>query len=241
MHGFSNLTKQISQTLAQGAEFHESLARGWSAGYESGGFKRRIAVFESLLQTLVQPGELWLDAGCGSGRLARIVARLGARVVAVDGSPSMIECAQRESQALDDNISYQQVATIEALEFPDSHFDKLLCSSVLEYLEKPEQALAEFSRLLRPGGVLLVSVPNRYSPIRLAQLLIRNSLKWFGKNFYPYLAVSKNSYSQAAINQLLDKTGFSVQAINYFDPLLPATISRFFLGSLIILTCQRKL
>ena len=51
---------------------------------------------------------------------------------------------------------------VEALNFPDAHFDLILCNHVLEHVSRPEQALAEFRRCLTPKGVLIAQTP--YSP-----------------------------------------------------------------------------
>jgi SAM-dependent methyltransferase len=51
---------------------------------------------------------------------------------------------------------------IEQLEFPDGHFDLILCNHVLEHVGQPERALAEFRRCLTPKGVLIAQTP--YSP-----------------------------------------------------------------------------
>jgi 2-polyprenyl-6-hydroxyphenyl methylase/3-demethylubiquinone-9 3-methyltransferase len=230
--------QRIDKPLAVGASFHESLAAGWSAGYQSGGFKRRLAFFQTLLGQHVQPGEVWLDAGCGSGILARLLAGLGAEVIAVDASPSMIDRARQESGGLAGLIEYRQVASIEALDLAAQSVDKVLCSSVVEYLDEPAQALGELFRIMRPGGVLLVSVPNRLSPIRCVQQGIRNSLALLGKDCFPSLGVSKNAYSPTALRQLLSGIGFSIQRTAFFDPLLPPALSRFALGSLTVMVCQ---
>lgn len=227
--------------LAEGARFHESLASNWSACYESGGFRRRITFFESLLKKFAQPDDLWLDAGCGSGRLSRLIGLLGAHVFAVDGSPRMIENAKKESIDLCESgrITYKLVGTIEILDFESCSFDKILCSSVIEYVENPEKAIGELFRVIRPDGILIVSVPNRLSLIRLAQQLIRNVSQIFGKNYYQYLSVSKNVYCLVDIRRLLEKIGFVVEMVEYFDPILPAFFSRLSLGSLFIIIARR--
>lgn len=51
---------------------------------------------------------------------------------------------------------------VEALDFPDHHFDLIVCNHVLEHVANPEQALAEFRRCLTPRGVLIAQTP--YSP-----------------------------------------------------------------------------
>ena len=87
-----------------------------------------------------------LDAGCGEG-------------VIVDEYAAKIDIT-----GLDANYSSERVTqgSLTALPFPDASFDRALCLDVLEHLAYEEQprALAELHRVLRPGGELLVSVPN---------------------------------------------------------------------------------
>ncbi|HEV3479799.1 MAG TPA: class I SAM-dependent methyltransferase, partial [Gaiellaceae bacterium] len=56
---------------------------------------------------------------------------------------------------------------------PDESFDKVLLSEVIEHLREPERAIAEAARVLRPGGVLAVSTPSRFSPLNLAYAVKR--------------------------------------------------------------------
>ncbi len=92
------------------------------------------------------PGTRVLDAGCGEGVL---VDEYAGRL-AIEG--------------IDPNYGSDRVQTgsLTALPFPDATFDRALCLDVLEHLTFDEQprALAELLRVLRPGGALLVSIPN---------------------------------------------------------------------------------
>jgi SAM-dependent methyltransferase len=92
------------------------------------------------------PGTRVLDAGCGEGVL---VDEYAGRL-AIEG--------------IDPNYGSDRVQTgsLTALPFPDAAFDRALCLDVLEHLTFDEQprALAELFRVLKPGGALLVSIPN---------------------------------------------------------------------------------
>jgi 2-polyprenyl-6-hydroxyphenyl methylase/3-demethylubiquinone-9 3-methyltransferase len=131
------------------------------------------------------------------------------------------------------------VDTIETLDFQSSSFDNALCSSVIEYVENPEQALCELFRVIRSDGLLVLSVPNRLSIIRLVQKYLRRACKVFGKDAYLYLSVSKNDYSSADILSLLNRVGFVVETVQLFDPILPALIRRIPLGSLVVITARK--
>jgi SAM-dependent methyltransferase len=103
-----------------------------------------------------------LDAGCGEG-------------VLVDEYSGRLDI-----QGLDASYSSPRVTrgALTALPYPDASFDRALCLDVLEHLAFPEQpaALAELHRVLKPGGELLVSVPNLAHLQSRVQFLLRGRL-----------------------------------------------------------------
>lgn len=125
----------------------------------------------------VRPGERILDMGCGGGRHAFHLYRLGADVVALDRDASELAEVERMLSAM---ASEGQVAegasavTVQAqaydLPFPDAHFDKVICAEVLEHIPDDRRAIAELVRVLKPGGQLAVTVP-RYLPEKLCWAL----------------------------------------------------------------------
>ncbi|GGQ66777.1 class I SAM-dependent methyltransferase [Couchioplanes azureus] len=100
------------------------------------------------------PGERVLDAGCGTGRNLAAMLAAGARPSGVDFSPGMLAVARRR---------HPGVPLIEAdlegrLPFGDGEFDAVYCALLAEHLAEPGRAMAEFARVLRPGGRLVLSV-----------------------------------------------------------------------------------
>jgi ubiquinone/menaquinone biosynthesis C-methylase UbiE len=110
----------------------------------------------------VAPGQRVLDIATGTGLVAE--AALGAvgpsgHVTAADISPDMVEQARRRLAGVPNsagNVTLQ-VADGQALDFPDASFDAVLCSLALMFFSDPGRALAEFHRVLRPGGYAAVS------------------------------------------------------------------------------------
>ena len=100
-------------------------------------------------------GETILDVAAGTGTSSASLARNGASVVAADFSQGMIEVG-RQRQAANPFISFVQ-ADATALPFDDDTFDDIVASQVLHYLEDWTPTLAEFRRVLKPGGRLIVS------------------------------------------------------------------------------------
>ena len=98
-----------------------------------------------------------LDVGCGLGLYVRQFRTLSDDVWGTDIDTDKVAEA---SQTLP-NI---RVAPAEALPFPDSTFDVLLLHEVLEHVDDDRRAVAEAHRVLRPGGRLVIFVPNRLYP-----------------------------------------------------------------------------
>ena len=98
-----------------------------------------------------------LDAGCGAGHTAAAFARDAGQVIACDFTPAML--AQSKALARDRglaNIS-AQLADVENLPFPDDCFDLIVTRYSAHHWLHPERALAEFRRLLKTDGLLLIS------------------------------------------------------------------------------------
>ena len=98
-----------------------------------------------------------LDAGCGAGHTAIAFASIASQVIACDFTPAMLRQAERlaaEQRAT--NVS-AQLADVENLPFPSRSFDQVVTRYSAHHWLHPERALAEFRRLLKPGGLLLIS------------------------------------------------------------------------------------
>ncbi len=113
-----------------------------------------------------------LDVGGASGIY---FAALKSKVTSyhiVDISPIMVDLAK---QIPSGGVPlFCHLASAYELPFPDNHFHTVIAMGLLEYLDEPWRALAELSRVARPGGVLLVSYPNAHSPMRrMSEFLYR--------------------------------------------------------------------
>ena len=101
-----------------------------------------------------------LDAGCGSGPLFEALRDRGALVAGVDKSASMLELARRR---LGSDASLLVADLASPLPFSDGTFDDVVASLVLHYLEDWGPTLAEFRRVLAPGGRLIASVDHPFA------------------------------------------------------------------------------
>ena len=102
-------------------------------------------------------GRRVLDAGCGIGYGAQMLAAAAAvEVAAVDIAAAVIEVAAARVDGVD-----FQVADLAALPYDRARFDVVVCFEAIEHVPEPDVVLDELSRVLAPGGVLLISSPNR--------------------------------------------------------------------------------
>lgn len=103
-------------------------------------------------------GKTVLDAACGEGYGANILAGTAKSVQGVDISAGAVQHATARYRA--DNLAFE-VADCCALPFPDAQFDVVVSYETLEHLEAQEALLAEFRRVLKPEGFLVVSSPDK--------------------------------------------------------------------------------
>jgi ubiquinone/menaquinone biosynthesis C-methylase UbiE len=98
-----------------------------------------------------------LDAGCGSGAMARAIARAApqAEVVGIDREERYIDFARRKAAQDGLNNLRFEVADVTALPLPSEHFDRVWSKHLLQWVGRREEAVAEFVRVARPGGRVL--------------------------------------------------------------------------------------
>jgi SAM-dependent methyltransferase len=125
----------------------------------------------------LRPGMTVLDLGCGEGRHAFEAYRRGARVVAVDLGLSEVETTKRWLGAIAEAGEAPAGARYEVvrgdllhLPVPDASVDRVIASEVLEHVRDDARAMAEITRVLRPGGRVAVTVP-RFGPERICWAL----------------------------------------------------------------------
>lgn len=125
-----------------------------SADYDAGAGGGLFDVDEPVVSEFLDgrsPG-VALDAACGTGRFAEILADRGHRVIGVDSSPDMLAHARRRVPDGEFHIG-----ELDRLPLPDDSVDVIVCALALVHVPRLESVLAEFARVLRPGGDLIIS------------------------------------------------------------------------------------
>lgn len=137
-----------------------------AASYDEGYYRcreatRDFAVEAELLYRLLAPGpdSRILEVGCGGGAFLSFLEGRGHRPTGVDVLEEALEAARRIAPR-----SEVLAADAASLPFADASFDRLVSQHLVEHLEDFSSTLAEWGRVLAPGGVMAVCTPNRLYP-----------------------------------------------------------------------------
>ena len=130
------------------------------------------AMDECMLRPLA--GKRALDVGCGAGLLCEPLARMGAAVTGVDAAPELVAVAAAHADARGLAIDYRPVG-VEAVE---GLFDLVMAMEVVEHVADPGAFVAALAARVAPGGMLILSTPNRTA---LSKLLTITLAEGFGR------------------------------------------------------------
>lgn len=105
--------------------------------------------------------DLVLDLGCNSGQISFKIAKKVTKVIGFEIDERLIKTAQASLKKNNiKNVEFLQGDANERLPFKNNCFDKVICSDVLEHLEKRDFALSEIRRVLKPNGILFLVTDN---------------------------------------------------------------------------------
>ena len=115
-------------------------------------------------------GRTLLDVGCNWGRWTIAAARAGWRPTGIDLAKKSVGAARRVAEQLGVEAEYA-VADARSLPFDDDSFDAVFSYSVLQHLAKEDvpRVVSELGRVLRPGGLAWIEMPNARGPLNLAR------------------------------------------------------------------------
>jgi SAM-dependent methyltransferase len=125
-------------------------------------YRQRMAVALAWIDDIGPPsGAAVLEVGSGAGLLSVQLAERGFEVTSTDASSEMVELTSRHVERR--GLSVQvRVADVHQLSLPSAGFDLVVALGVLPWLHDPPRAVAEMARVLRPGGLLVLSADNRW-------------------------------------------------------------------------------
>jgi 2-polyprenyl-6-hydroxyphenyl methylase/3-demethylubiquinone-9 3-methyltransferase len=118
-------------------------------------------------------GKRALDVGCGAGLLCEPLARLGAAVTGLDAAPENIAAAAAHAALSGLTIDYR-AGSVESL--GAERFDLVTSLEVIEHVSDPAGFVAGLARALAPGGLLILSTPNRTARSHLAMITVAEGL-----------------------------------------------------------------
>ncbi len=163
-------------------------------------FRRLVFFQDTLIKRFGGTNARVLDLGCGNGNVSLQLAGVGFKVLGVDLSPETIAIAQARN-VFSENLEFRVLPAeeIETLE----PFDAVICSEVLEHLYDPASVMRVINKLLKPDGVVCVSVPNGWGPRELLvtrpqQIILKSPIKklYLGiKSLFGYKGVTGQSAS----------------------------------------------
>jgi len=147
------------------------------------------------------PGARILDVGCGRGVALRALAKAGLEAHGFERSRDAI-------QGLDRKVQVRIADDLAAADYPADCFDTVIIWHVLEHVRNPHEVLFEIARILKPGGRVIVAVPN-YSSLQS---------RWAGSAWF-HLDLPRHLYHFpiAALRQLLESCGFECRSEHHFS------------------------
>lgn len=171
-------------------------------GYGNALDQRLIKAFNpiSLVDVIIpetRRGRL-LDVGCGDGERAYWYSKRGFEAYGVEVSSRAVKNARNLG------IHVRQ-GTLESAEFPDAFFDVVIMGHVLEHTHSPQKCLKETFRILKPGGMLAIAVPNIEAHTALV----------YGQDWaFLMLPIHLYHFSVATLSAYLTRSGFCIESMN---------------------------
>lgn len=172
--------------------------------------------FSDVIHEYVRAGDVMLDAGCGSGRVFQYHFDAHQR-------PQLIVGVDVTDEPLGNrNIDAAARADLARLPFNDATFDIVISSHVAEHLTQPELVFGELSRVLKPGGRLLILTPNRWHYVTVSSALLPHSfhLKFNtsrGVDAHDIFPTVYRANTARRLRSLYDSAGFDIEQLYQFE------------------------
>jgi SAM-dependent methyltransferase len=167
-------------------------------------------------------GQRLLDVGCGEGSFTVALSGDYQEVFAIDVQAQYVQAFKAQVGA-DPRFHVEQMSA-SAMSFPSDYFDTLLSIETLEHIPDLPGAVAEFGRVVKPGGECLLTCPNRWFPFE------NHGVRWRGRDIsgrvplLPYLPPLHDLLSLArvftvrSLDRLFTRVGFRRVTVDYLWP-----------------------
>lgn len=169
--------------------------------------------FSGIIERLVGTRRAWfigrqirqhgriLDIGCGRGITLGALANSGFETHGFEVSAQAV-------QGIDERVQTRISSSLQEAQYPDQYFDGIILWHVLEHVPKPTEVLREARRILKPGGVIIVAVPN-FSSVQA---------RWAGSAWF-HLDPPRHltHFPLKALQRLLKASGFDCQSSHHFS------------------------
>ncbi len=204
----------------------------WFSRRQAG--SRPIHVYANMLEHARErlgrlAGRRILEVGCGRAATLVEFARAGARAVGVDYAGGALEIGRRLRGAAGPEASGGSIELVQGdameLPFEPRSFDLVYSAGVLEHFREPERVLQEQHRVLKPGGWLIVQVPQKYT----LYTVIKQALIGVGR--WPY-GGWETQYSAGELERLVESGGFEARRLYGYGSFFLVLARHFLMPSL---------
>jgi 2-polyprenyl-3-methyl-5-hydroxy-6-metoxy-1,4-benzoquinol methylase len=192
----------FTAAMSAGEDYHEPLWEALPEGLEPADFARR----RDFLLDHIGAGERVLDVGCGDGHFAAELARAGAEVVGIDVAAEPLRRARERHPEL---VDLRRLPAAGAWPLEDASFDAVWAGEVIEHVADTAAWLSELRRVLRSGGLLLLSTPDHGRLRMLGWALMPRA---FATHFDPR-SDHLRFYTPRSLSELLEDFGFQDVAV----------------------------
>lgn len=191
----SRAARVIEERKRHTLQFFDHIAPRWDLfkGEIIGDFDLNRAIFQDVGTTYA----VGVDLGCGTGDLLDLMRGHAEKVIGVDSSPRMLEEARKRFKDRGEAMEIR-LGEIEHLPLSDGEADFAVISLVLQYLTRPEAAIAEVSRILKKGGRFILADFEKHDQ---EMLMEQYGSRWLG-------------FSRSEVERWLEANGFSLDRVD---------------------------
>jgi 2-polyprenyl-3-methyl-5-hydroxy-6-metoxy-1,4-benzoquinol methylase len=194
---YENFQTELYEQIRREAFTEDIGQNSWHTADEQ---ERRLRWLE------LSPGKTLLDVACGAGGPAlRMAAMTGCSVVGIDVHRQAVSTARSlaAQRGLSRRAEFQVADAAEPLPFSDAAFDAITCIDAINHLSDRRQVIAEWTRLLKPGGRLLFTDPITVTgPLTNAEISIRSSA---GSYLFVPLGYDESVIAQCGLHLLVSE------------------------------------